>query len=288
MTDEIKKVSIEDPDYPEILKSIDNPPDTLYVMGRLKRRENGIAIVGSRRCTSYGKEVTLHIGRELAENGLTIISGFAPGIDTMAHYSAIEVHGRTIAVLGTGLDKNSIYPKSNIGLIKKILENGGAIISEFPPGTHGAKYTFPKRNRIIAGLSCGVLVVEARMKSGALITAEHAFSQKKPVFAIPGQIYSQTSKGCHYLIKMGAKLVDGAGDILKELGIEYKTKMELIEGGGEENLILNVLSEGALNIEKIIEKTGLSAQRIASQLAILEIKGKVKKLDGNIYAISNR
>jgi DNA processing protein len=289
MFKEIKKISIEDGNYPKRLKEIKDPPKILYCLGEIKSEENCFAIVGARKCTNYGKEIASRIASDLAEAGLTIVSGFAPGIDTMAHRAAIERRKRTIAVLGTGLDEKSIYPKSNLKLIDKILENGGAIISEFEPGTHGTKYTFPQRNRIISGLSLGVLVVEARMQSGALITANYAKEQGRKVFAVPGSVFSQTSKGCHLLIKNGAKLVESAEDILMELGIRKKEvgKKEIKGETPEENLILEVLKEGALDVEKIIEKTKLPPSKVASILSILEIEGKIKNLGGNIYAIGN-
>jgi DNA processing protein len=289
MFKEIKKISIEDGNYPKRLKEIKDPPKILYCLGEIKSEEDCFAIVGARKCTNYGKEIASRIASDLAEAGLTIVSGFAPGIDTMAHRAAIERGKRTIAVLGTGIDEKSIYPKSNLKLIDKILENGGAIISEFEPGIHGTKYTFPQRNKIISGLSLGILVVEAKMQSGALITANYAKEQGRKVFAVPGSIFSQASKGCHFLIKNGAKLVESAEDILMELGIRRLEvgRREVKGKTPEENLILEVLKEGALDVEKIIEKTKLSPSKVASILSILEIEGKIKNLGGNIYAIGN-
>jgi len=283
---EIKSLSIKDKNYPLPLKKIKDPPRVLYFLGKIQEKENCLAVVGTRRCSSYGKEAAFKIVSDLVESGLTIVSGFAPGIDTIAHKTAIEKGKRTIAVLGTGLDRKSIYPKENLKLVEKILESGGALISEFKPGTHGTKYTFPKRNRIISGLSLGVLVIEARLRSGSLITAEYAKDQKRKIFALPGSIFSQTSKGCHFLIKNGAKLVESAEDILEELGMnKLRVKKEKVEGKtSQESLILEALKEGALNIEKIIEKTKLSPSRVASLLSILEIEGKVKNLGGNIFS----
>jgi DNA processing protein len=287
MAEEIKKIDIEDKNYPKLLKKIKDPPKVLYFLGEIKEREDCFAIVGTRRCSAYGKQVALEMAGDLAEAGLTIVSGLAPGIDTFAHRAVVEKKKRTIAVLGTGLDEKSIYPKSNLKLAKKILEHGGCLISEYPPGTRGTKFTFPQRNRIVSGLSLGVLVVEAKEKSGALITAEYALEQKRPVFAIPGSIYSLNSRGCHRLIKKGAKLVEKAKDILEGLGIEKKIKKEKIEGRSEEeNLILEILKEGALEVEKIIEKTKLPPAKVASIISILEIEGKIKNLGGNIYAIN--
>jgi DNA processing protein len=288
MDGQIKSVNIRDENYPKLLKEIKDPPEILYYRGEILSNENCFAIVGTRRCSNYGKEIAWQIASDLAEAGLTIVSGFAPGIDTIAHRAAIEKGGRTIAVLGTGIDEKSIYPKSNLKLVDKILENGGAIISEFEPGTHGTKYTFPQRNRIISGLSLGVLVVEARIQSGSLITASYAIEQKRKVFAVPGSIFSQTSKGCHFLIKNGAKLVESAEDILEELGIRKKEvgRREIKGKTPEENLILEVLKEGALDVEKIIEKTKLPPSKVASILSILEIEGKIKNLGGNTFCLA--
>jgi DNA processing protein len=284
----IKSISQKDESYPQLLKEIPDPPEILYFRGKLKFEEKCFAIVGTRRCSDYGKRVTLEIARDLTEAGLTIVSGFAPGIDTLAHLAAIEKKKRTIAVLGTGLDEKSIYPKSNLKLVKKILETGGALISEYEPGTPGSNFTFPKRNRIIAGLSLGVLVVEAKEKSGALITANLAFSQKKKVFAIPGSIFSKNSKGCHFLIKKGAKLVENAKDILEELNLaslilEKKKKSE--GENKEERLILAALKEESLYVDQIIKKTKLSPAKVASTLTILEIKGKIRNLGANVYSL---
>ena len=285
---EIKTISIENKNYPRLLKKIKDPPKILYFRGRFFSKENCFAIVGTRRCSAYGKQVALEIAGDLSEAGLTVVSGLAPGIDTFAHLAVVERKKRTIAVLGTGLDEKSIYPKSNLGLIKRILDNGGCLISEYPPGFHGSKMTFPQRNRIISGLSIGVLVVEAKEKSGALITASWAKKQGKRIFAVPGPIYSLNSKGPNDLIKQGAKLVENANDILKELNFHLKLALpKPIKGGNiDENLVLEALKEGSLYIDKIIEKTKLSASKVASTLAILEIKGKVRNLGENVYALS--
>lgn len=286
--EEIKKISLEDKEYPNLLKKIKKPPEILYFRGKILPQENCFAIVGARLCSSYGKQVTLEIAGDLAEAGLTIVSGLAPGIDTFSHFAVVERKKRTIAVLGTGIDEKSIYPKSNLKLSQEILENGGCLISEYPPGTRGTRFTFPQRNRIIAGLSSGVLVIEAKQKSGALITAEWARKQSRKVFAVPGPIHSLNSKGPHYLIKTGAKLVENANDILEDLGLSTILKSAAIKGDTyEENLILESLKENILDIDKIIEKTKVSAAKTASTLAILEIKGKVRNLGGNNYTLLN-
>lgn len=297
MMEEIKTISIKDDNYPKLLKEIKSAPEVLYMRGGIFPEENCFAIVGARLCSPYGKQVSLEIAGELAEAGLTIVSGLAPGIDTAAHQAVVERKKRTIAVLGTGIDEKSIYPQSNLGLSRKILEDGGCLLSEYPPGTPGSKFTFPQRNRIISGLSLGILVVEAKEKSGALITAEWARKQGRKIFAVPGPIHSLNSKGPHYLIKKGAELVESADDILRELSSLKELNLSLFASAarpgrvagenGEESLILDVLQEEVLDIEKIIEKTKLPASKIASILAILEIKNKVRNLGGNIYAINH-
>ena len=289
--DEIKTITIKDKSYPKLLKEIKDAPEILYVRGKILSEDSFFAVVGTRMASSYGKQIALEIAGELAEAGLTIVSGLAPGIDTFAHTAAVERNKRTIAVLGTGLDEKSIYPQSNLKLAQRILETGGCLISEYPPGTPGSKFTFPQRNRIISGLSIGVLIVEAKQKSGALITANWAKKQGRKIFAVPGPVHSLNSKGPHYLIKTGAKLVENANDILKELNIDLSvsdTDKPVRGENEEENLILEALKEEALYIDKIIEKTKLPASKIAGTLAILEIKGKVRNLGGNIYAISYR
>ena len=290
---EIKTISIEDENYPKRLKEIKNAPEVLYYRGKIIAEEPCFGIVGTRMCSPYGKQTALNIAGDLSEAGLTIVSGFAQGIDTAAHSTVLEREKRTIAVLGTGLDEKSIYPKSNLKLVEKVLENNGLLISEYPSGTSGSKFSFPNRNRIISGLSLGVLVIEAKQRSGALITAEWARKQGRKVFALPGSIYSQNSKGCHFLIKQGAKLAENAQDILKELNLDtglfkLNNKKEIKGENEAEKLVLVALSQQALYIDKIIERTKLSPAKTASTLSNLEIQGKVKNLGGNIYAISNR
>ena len=288
MQEYIEKITIDDKNYPADLKKIKNPPKILYFRGEIKQNEPLFAVVGARNCSSYGKQATIDIAGNLAEAGLTIVSGLAPGIDSFVHWATIERGKRTIAVFGTGVDKQSIYPSENMRLAEKILETGGLLISEYPPGTQGTRWTFPQRNRIISGLSLGVLVIEAKQRSGALITADCAFEQDRKVFALPGSIYSLNSKGPHFLIKKGAKLIENSNDILKELNLTLAENNDTNEIGGqnaEENLILNILEEGGLHIDQIIKTTKLSAAKTAGILAILEMEEKIRNLGGNIYAI---
>ncbi|KKQ98338.1 MAG: protecting protein DprA protein [Parcubacteria group bacterium GW2011_GWC2_39_11] len=288
MQEYIEKITIDDKNYPADLKKIKNPPKILYFRGEIKQNEPLFAVVGARNCSSYGKQATIDIAGNLAEAGLTIVSGLAPGIDSFVHWATIERGKRTIAVFGTGVDKQSIYPSENMRLAEKILETGGLLISEYPPGTQGTRWTFPQRNRIISGLSLGVLVIEAKQRSGALITADCAFEQDRKVFALPGSIYSLNSKGPHFLIKKGAKLIENSNDILKELNLTLAENNDTNEIGGqnaEENLILNILEEGGLHIDQIIKTTKLSAAKTAGILAILEMEEKIRNLGGNIYAL---
>ncbi len=284
--EEIRKITIKDERYPKLLKEIPNPPKALYFKGEIKPDELCFAVVGTRRYSYYGKQIALEIAGELSEAGISIVSGLAPGIDTFSHRGAVERKKRTIAVLGTGLNEKSIYPQTNLKLAEEIIKNGGCLISEYPPGTPGSRFTFPQRNRIISGLSKGILVVEAKERSGSLITANYAFLQKRKVFAIPGSIYSANSRGSHLLIKQGAKLVDNANDILKELNltdrilVQKKVEAKTLE----EKLILDTLKEEALHIDKIVEKTKLDAPTVARLLTILEIEGRARNLGGNIYA----
>ncbi len=285
--EQIKTVSIDDKNYPQALKKIPDAPEKLYYRGQLKANENCLAVVGTRRCSSYGKGIALNLAADLAIGGLTVVSGLAPGIDTTSHQAVVERGKRTIAVLGTGLDEKNLYPKENIKLARTIIETGGCLISEYPPGTPGSKITFPQRNRLISGLSLGTVVVEAKKKSGALITANWAKSQGRKIFAVPGLIHSLNSQGCHFLIKQGAKLVENANDILEELNLPcltYDVKHPTGENQ-EEELILDALKEEVLYIDKIIEKTKLSTAQVSSTLSILEIKGKVRNLGGNVYTL---
>jgi len=288
---DIKKVEITDVDYPELLKKISHAPKVLYYRGVLPtNQENRFAIVGTRRPSEYGQRVTLDITSQLADAGVTVVSGMAPGIDTFAHKSCVEKGKRTIAVLGTGLDEKSIYPQQNVQLSRDIIKNGGCLISEHPPGTPGYPSNFSQRNRIVSGLSLGVLVVEAKEKSGSLITAQYAKTQKKKLFAVPGSIYVSNAKGPNALIKEGATLVESAQDILSVLGIESNALAQndnvATAENSQEQLIFAALQEGSLYIDAIIEKTNLSAPVVGSTLALMEISGKIRNLGGNVYSLN--
>lgn len=286
----ISIITIRDKSYPKILKEIYDPPALLYIKGSFQLEDEfSLAVVGTRRPSSYGIQVTLYLVRDLAKTGLTIVSGLARGIDTLAHKTCLEAGGRTIAVLGSGIDKASIYPSINYKLAEQISQ-GGAVISEYPIGTFALPYHFPARNRIISGLSLGTLLVEAPEKSGALLTANHAVNQNRQVFAIPGPIYAKNSLGPNNLIKMGAKLVSQTQDILEELNltslIEKTETKKIIPDSQEEALILEVLSDQPIYIDGIVSRTKLDTATVNSTLTLMEMKGKVRNLGGMNYVIA--
>jgi len=286
----IKKITISNKDYPEQLKEIHDPPQELYIKGEIKNQDKvAVAVVGTRKYSQYGKQVALDISGKLARLGITIVSGLARGIDTFAHQGALENGGRTIAVLGSGMDKKSFSPSCNYDLGEKIANNG-AVITEYPEGTIGAFYTFPQRNRIISGLSLGMVIVEAPEESGALITAECALEQNREVFAIPGDIYAKNSRGTNKLIKMGAKLVIDVDDILEELNLTHlltTPKNKVKPESKEEEIILYILSGQPTHIDEIIIKSGLSVSAVNSTLMVLELKKAVRNLGNNNFVLCN-
>ena len=275
-----------DPLFPTALREVPNSPIIIYGRGQVKNLQGQtlLAVVGTRKPTQYGLEAVSTITRELTEAGITIVSGLAMGIDARAHETTVENKGKTIAVLGSGVNQDSIFPPENRGLARRILENDGTIISEYAPSTPAVKEHFPARNRIISGLSKGVLVIEAREKSGALITASLALEQNREVFALPGSIFSLASVGPNKLIQQGAKTVISSRDILEELGIDYN---KVREGANElltekENLLLGLLDE-PLNIDVVKERTGLETSTIVASISLLELKGKIRNLGGDTY-----
>ena len=290
----IKVLSLTDKDYPTNLKYIYDPPSTLYVEGKIIPEDNiAIAIVGSRRATHYGLQNAQKLAYELAAKGISIISGLARGVDSAAHRGALRAGGRTIAVLGSGL--NVIYPRENKALAREIAQNG-AVISEFPEDTPPFKENFPRRNRIISGLSLGVVVVEAAKRSGALITANCALEQGREVFALPGKIDSFTSQGTHNLIKDGAKLVESSEDIIEELEplmAEYvrqaksESKAKVAPNlPQEEREIYSCLTSEPVDIDEIMQKVALPYGRLLTSLLKLEHKKLVKELPGKLFVRS--
>lgn len=273
-------VTLEDNDYPRLLKEAANAPPLLYVRGALETTDDwAIAVVGTRSPTSYGKEATRHIVSELAHNGITIVSGLAVGIDTVAHSAALEVGGRTIAVLGCGLD--IAYPERNRQLAAQIAAHG-AVVSDYPLGTRPHPANFPPRNRIISGLTRGVLVVEAGEQSGALITVEFALEQGRDVFAVPGSIFNRTSKGTHRLIRNGACIATCAADILEELHLTTAQAQQEVTAAlpddPTEAALLAHLSAEPQHVDSISRTCGMPAALVAATLTMLELKGHVRQV----------
>ena len=293
---EINIITYQDDLYPAKLMNIYDRPPFLYVRGNLNKDDINIAIVGSRLASTYGKYTTEKISRELALKGLTIVSGMARGIDSVAHRGALTAHGRTIAVLGSGLDV--IYPPENKKLFAEIIENG-AVISEFPPGTPPRSANFPTRNRIISGMSYGVVIVEAGEKSGSLITARLALEQGREVFAVPGSIDAAGSRGTNKLIKQGAKLIENTDDILEEILPQIERTIvlkphsiansEAIAAKSSEifsavdQKIIDFISGGRVHIDDLISSTGLSSADILSALTTLELKGIRSAASGKVF-----
>ncbi len=286
---EIECYFLDDNRYPESLKKIDSPPFVLYVKGVITPQDDlAVAVVGTRKMTGYGGQVTESLVTELVNAGLTVISGLARGIDSMAHRAALKADGRTIGVLACGLD--IVYPPENAFLVEQIIDGQGAVISEFPLGMQPLPGSFPARNRIISGLALGTVVVEAPQKSGALITARLAAEQGREVFAIPGPVTSPNAAGPSHLIKMGAKLVFRVEDILEELGLDTKDRIRESEKVAAENVeektILSLIEREAKHIDEIVRESGFDPGKVASIMSLMEIKGKVKNLGNMIYSIN--
>lgn len=275
-------LTLADEAYPKALLEIADPPSLLYVRGNpslLERR--GLAMVGSRNATPLGLQTAEQFARALSAKGLCIISGLALGIDAAAHRGALSAGGDTIAVIGTGADR--IYPARNKELAQAIVEHG-AVISEFPLGTPAIAANFPRRNRIISGLARGVLVVEAAPESGSLITARLAGEQGREVFAIPGSIHSPVARGCHKLIKQGAKLVETANDILEELGnFDLPAIQPSAARTDETHPLLAALGHDPCTLDDLVDHTGQSADQLLPELLMLELSGKIAPLPGNRY-----
>ena len=283
----IKIVTQDDGIFPKDLLEISAPPAMLYVKGELLPDEFCIGIVGSRKISEYGKRVAEDFARELSANGVTLVSGMAYGADTIVHWQCAKLKHRTIAVLGSGIDEKSIYPSSNRQIAKEIA-NCGCVISEYPIGTPPLKQNFPARNRIISGISKGLLVIEASQTSGSLITARFALEQNREVFAVPGNIYSKNSEGTNNLIKMGAKSACKIQDILEEfnfeLSPEIKEAKKIIPDSPEEEIVLNNLSfDEALHIDKLALATQIKTASLSSILTLMEIKGMIKDVGAMRY-----
>ncbi len=295
---------LDDGSYPNLLREIADPPITLYVRGNWQEcfETPSVGVVGSRRCSTYGRNAAEMLGRDLAEHGVCVVSGFARGIDSSAHRGAIEGKGKTIAVFGTGLDK--VYPKENAKVVDEILANGGAIVSQFPLGTPPLRENFPYRNRIISGLCYGILVIEASERSGSLITARLAMEQDRDVMAVPGNITSKNSFGTNYLIKSGAKLVQHWQDVVTEFPSEIaaeilppkvdekdKKKDKKPKDNFPKGLSMNekkvykyLKADKHKHLDILLEESGMSFGELNSAIVSLDLKDLILVLPGNNYA----
>jgi DNA processing protein len=281
-------VDILSENYPRLLMEIADPPPYLYLRGELKGKETAVAIVGSRRASQYGICTATRLARELAGQSVTVVSGMARGIDTAAHWGALKGGGRSIAVLGCGVDV--IYPPEN-GALYEALAQGGALVTEFPMGTAPLSENFPRRNRIISALCRGVVVVEAGEASGSLITARYALEQGREVFAVPGNVTCSGSRGANGLIREGATLVERVEDILEELSIEpvageAQPQPAQFSLTPQEAELYALLSRGPLQIDDIIVQSALTAAEVSATLLRLELKGAIMQLPGKHFAVS--
>jgi DNA processing protein len=281
-------LTLEEENYPSLLAQIPDPPLVLYFFGQLEMGPYPLAVVGSRSVTSYGRRVVRDWISELARAGLDIVSGLALGVDRLAHEEALRAEGYTVAVLGSGLDQ--VYPPENRSLAERIVRSGGAIVTEFPLGTPPRAQNFPIRNRIISGLSKAVLVVEASLRSGSLITARLAAEQGREVMAVPGSIYSGRSHGCHQLICQGALLVDKPCQILETLGLkivsspaEDASPVNSLTLSPEEDKVLERLEVYPMHVDDLVHLTGLEVSTLSGILLALELKGLIESQPGNYY-----
>ncbi len=288
--EQIHTISINEPGYPRLLKEINDPPHTLFFRGALPPDQSpALGVVGTRKFTAYGKFACEEIVGPLANQGVVIVSGLALGIDGIAHETTLKNNGLTVAVLGGGIDKKTVAPTAHSRLAEQVIASGGAIVSEYPPGFAPTQYSFPARNRIIAGLSLGTLIIEAAEISGALITTRCALDYNREVFAVPHPINSPTGIGPNNLIKMGARLVTQAQDILEILNIQelkqIVSKAQTLPRNSTETAILGYLSKEPKHIDTIIKTTGLDSGAVNSALVLMEIKGMVRNLGGMNYIV---
>lgn len=276
---DLKIITKLNENYPPLLHETPFAPLVLYVSGNIETLSSNysVALVGTRKATYYGREVSFKLGRELAEKGVNVVSGLALGVDTEAHRGCVLSGGKTFAVLGSGIF--NVHPKTNLGLVRKIIESGGAVISEYPPNLQADKWTFPQRNRIIAGLSHLTIVIEAPERSGALITANFALDYNRDVGATPGEILSLNSKGTNRLLKSGAHPILDVSDILEILGVKEKEICQEKLFDEAEQKILNLI-ERPISSDELFSKCGLDAQLFNQKLSILEIKGAIKNSNG--------
>jgi DNA processing protein len=288
----IRAIDFQSPYYPALLREIPSAPYLLYIKSSLSIpdifRNPMVAMVGSRKMTGYGKQVAYSFARDLAIAGITVVSGMALGVDAEAHIGTLEARGKTIAVLGSSLEDANIGPRANFQISRKIIDNG-ALLSDFPLGIQSIPGNFPARNRLMAGLTLGTLVVEAALDSGSMITANLALDFNREVFSVPGPIFSESSQGTNKLIKNGAKLISSVQDVLEELNLEKRAGIEkareIIPESPEEEIVLKNLSKEPLHIDKLLKITKLKTASLSSTLVMMEMKGMVKDIGGQNYII---
>ncbi len=288
----ITTVSLGESDFPKLLAEITDPPHTLFLRGKLPDSSRpALSVVGARKFTEYGALGCRQIVEPLARQGMVIVSGLAIGIDGIAHEAALAARGITVAVLGSGVDRAHVYPATNRELSERIISNGGAVISEYPPGFEVTNYSFPARNRIIAGLSLGTLVIEAAEESGTLITASCALDYNREVFALPHNIISPVGVGCNNLIKQGAKMVTAPEDVTEALNL--KNIQQIVENRQKltaspiEEKITGVLSRAPKHVDMIIKESQLNGPTVMSALTLMEMRGMVRNLGGMKYVLTS-
>lgn len=289
--EKITIITPEDETYPPLLKQTFDPPFCLFVRGTLElTNQYPIAVVGTRKCSTYGTQITQEIVTGLAQHGLTIVSGLALGIDGIAHNATLQSGGTTIAVLGSGINRHHIYPAVHKQLAERIIEKNGAIISEYPPGSLPSKFTFPRRNRIIAGMTLGTLVIEAADKSGALITSSYALDHGREIFAIPHPLTSPTGTGPNKLIKEGAHMVTSASDIIDVLNLNelatFTQNSTILPDTPQEASILEHLSREPIHVDELAKQSGLTSREVNSTLTLMEMKGKIRNIGNMHYVVA--
>jgi DNA processing protein len=280
----IRFLARSDPAFPLLLRAIHDPPPGLFVRGDAATEllaRPAVAIVGARACSGYGTHVARSLGRELAAAGLVVVSGLARGVDGEAHRGALEAEGATVAVLGCGVDRD--YPAAHAELARRIVAGGGLVVSEYAPSVEPAPWRFPARNRIIAGLCAATVVVEARERSGALITADLALEEGREVFAVPGEITSALSAGSNALLRFGATPLTSAADVLESFGLSAPELPELPDGAPR--AILELLSDGAVSVDELVQRSGLPAEEVAAALVELELAGRAATTDGLVRVL---
>ena len=282
----INTLAPDESDYPKILSSIAQPPKKLHYIGLLPpERKTSVAIVGTRRPSAYGKEVTSRLSYDLAKRGIVIVSGLALGVDAIAHASALEAGGTTIAVLGNGLPK--IQPATNRGLAERIVDKGGAIMSEYDMNDDARPHYFLQRNRLVAGLADAIIITEAATRSGTLNTAAHALEQGKEIFVVPGNITSPLSSGCNALLKQGARVVTDYQDVLDVIAPGRSSSQTVLPLGNNEleSAIINLISSGTRDGDELLKRSGVSATEFSTALTMLELAGTVRSLGANQWTI---